>query len=97
MRGLADGRLHRQRSDGRTQAGIALIFTDDRIHGVEHRDVYDGYRPARPPRTELLSKNAILSRRRRSVVEPAGVNRDLVPTPDCVQAFPRPVPGAGVE
>jgi hypothetical protein len=39
----------------------------------------DGHRPARSARTELFAEDASLTRRNRCVIEPAGVDRDLIP------------------
>ena len=70
-------------------AGVALVAAVDRVHGLEHGDVDDGHRPAGAGRPELLAEDAVLAAGDGRVVEPAGVDRDLVPVTEPAQRVVR--------
>ena len=70
------------------RSGVTRVTADDRIKRVEHGDVDNRHCPAGPPGPELFSENAVLSRRDRSMIETAGINRDHVPTVKRIEALP---------
>ena len=88
---LADCGVQRSRAASCRHPGVALVTANDRIYGIEHRDVNDRHRPGRAGRAKLFAENPRLSRRDGRVIEPAGIDRDLVPTMQRIQAGARPM------
>ena len=82
VRRLRDRGFHRGAAGCERKATVAPVAAGDRVHRIEDRDVDDGHRPARAPGAELLPEDPVLPGRHGRVVEPAGVDRDLVPAPD---------------
>ena len=64
---------------GGAKTRVALVAADDRVHGVEDRDVDDGHGPTRSPGPHLLSEDATVAGRHQGVVEATGVDGELVP------------------
>ncbi len=79
MCGLCDSRIKRRAQLRRTQTHVTLVAPFNGIHDFEDRKMDDGHRPARSARAELFAVDASLSRRNRRVIEPAGIDRDLIP------------------
>lgn len=73
-----DGQPHRW------QAHIALITSFDRIQHFEHGNMHDRHGAACPSGTELLSEDALLAGRHRRVIQPARVDRNVIPVLDPV-------------
>src|SRR5213592_4466603 len=94
MRCLAHSGLHGGAVRCGSNAGITLIASDNRVHGIEDGDVNDRHRTARTPRSKLFPENPVLARRYRRVIQPAGVDGDLVPVTDRVCPGPRFLSGA---
>ena len=86
---LADGRLEGNRANGRANAGVALIAANHRIHRVEHGDMDDGQRAAGATRAELFA--------RRGMVDTAGIDGDVIPTTNGIEALPRALLRTGVD
>jgi hypothetical protein len=79
VRGLRDRRFHRRAGRRVGQPRVALVVAGDRVHRVEDGDLNDGDGPAGATGTELLAERALLAGGDRRVIQPAGVDRDLVP------------------
>lgn len=63
-------------------ARVAPVVARDCVRCIEHRDMHYGHCPARSKGPKLLAEDPVLARRHRRVVEPAGVDRHLVPKKD---------------
>jgi hypothetical protein len=79
VRRLCDGGVHRCAFARALEAGVAPEAAGDRVDRVEDRDVDDRHRLARSSGAELFAEDAALAGRDRSVIQPAGVDRNLVP------------------
>jgi hypothetical protein len=84
--GLGDRRVYGHWARRGMRTGVTA---DDRVERVEHCDVHNRHGPAGTPRSELFTKNAVLSRGDRSMIETAGINRDQVPTVKRIESVPR--------
>src|SRR5207247_10308030 len=67
MCSLADRRVHGHWTRRGMCPGVACVTADHRVESVKHRDVCDRHCTAGTAGSELLSENAILSRRDRRV------------------------------
>ena len=63
VRRLRDRGVHRGAGAARREAGVALVAAVDRVHRIEHRDVDDRHRAARPAGPELLAEDPVLAGR----------------------------------
>jgi hypothetical protein len=70
----------------RVHADVALVFVDDRVQRLEHRDVDERDGARRADRSKLLSEDTVLTGRGGLVVEAARVDRDLVPAAQADEA-----------
>ena len=84
VRGQRDRGLHRGAVGSGAKTRVTLVAADDGVHGVEDRDVHDGHRPTRSPRSDLFSEDSAVAGRHRCVVEAAGIDGDLVPVAEPV-------------
>src|SRR5438128_1445299 len=95
MRSLSNGRIERHGTKPRLNARVALIPTSYGVNRIEDRDVNDRHGAARTARAELLAEGSGFTRRDGRVIEPARVDRDLVPAMHCIESELRSA-GSGV-
>src|SRR6185436_17240551 len=86
---LADCRMKRDRPFRSMHPAETLVAGFDGNDRVEHRDVDDSERPARPARSKLLRIVPGLARSRRCMIEATGIDGDLIPAPNCIEITPR--------
>ena len=55
------------------------------VHRIEYRDVHNGQRATCAAWPKLLTEPSPFAGRRLCVVKPAGVDRDLIPSPNHVE------------
>jgi len=79
MRRLSYGGLHRRGGIGGPKPRVASIPTRDCVDRIEHGDMNDRHRPARPCRAKLLAEYAHLAARHRRMVETACIDRHGIP------------------
>jgi len=84
---LADGGLHRKRTGRRTEASVTFVFTNDSIHGVEHRDVNNRNRASSAARPNLFAEHTILTGRNRCVINAYGLKEYDDAIVDCSTAI----------
>src|SRR5262249_8338031 len=65
--------------------GVVVITAFDRIQRIKNRDMNNGHGPGSPAGSELLAKNARITRRHRRMIESRGIDRDFVPTMDRIR------------
>ena len=65
--------------------GITSVAAKDGVDGFENRNVDDGHGATGAARSKLLAKGADFARRKRGVIESAGINRDRVPAVNGVE------------
>ena len=88
---IARRRTQRAKAGIAMRIGIAIAEASRpcvRHRRVEHGDVHNRHRPPGTPRSELFTKNAVLSRSDRSVIKAAGIDRDPVPTVERIKPLP---------
>ena len=67
---------------GRLNSGVALVLTEDRIDGVEDRDVDNGHGAAGAAGAKLFAKRAMFALGNRRMIQAGSVDGDLVPVVD---------------